>query len=114
MEKLINARQCMADDCDDENEENSFAEEVDEVEKVDEKIATYTDEIITKKFETVLHREGGNTAALFADVSVLVKLEDGEGAMLSKHYEAYVLNDENGEVEKKKVEELKVGDEMVF
>lgn len=66
MEKLINARQCMADDCDDENEENSFAEEVDEVEKVDEKIATYTDEIITKKFETVLHREGGNTAALFA------------------------------------------------
>ena len=34
--------------------------------------------------------------------------------MLSKHYEAYVLNDENGEVEKKKVEELKVGDEMVF
>ena len=114
MEKLINARQCMADDCDDENEENSFAEEVDEVEKVDEKIATYTDEIITKKFETVLHREGGNTAALFADVSVLVKLDDGEGAMLSKHYEAYVLNDENGEVEKKKVEELKVGDEMVF
>lgn len=51
MEKLINARQCMADDCDDENEENSFAEEVDEVEKVDEKIATYTDEIITKNLK---------------------------------------------------------------
>ena len=29
--------------------------------------------------------------------------------MLSRHYEAYVLNDEKGEVEKKKVDSLKIG-----
>lgn len=48
------------------------------------------------------------------DVSVLVRFEDGEGAMLSKHYEAYVLNDEKGEAEKKKVDDLKTGDRMIF
>ena len=34
--------------------------------------------------------------------------------MLSRHYEAYVLNDEKGEVEKKKVDSLKIGDSLIF
>ena len=34
--------------------------------------------------------------------------------MLSKHYEAYVLNDEKGEAEKKKADDLKTGDRMIF
>ena len=84
------------------------------VENIDEEIASYTNEVVMKKFDTILPQERGDTGVPLADVSVLVWFEDGEGAMLSKHYEAYVLNEEKGEAEKKKVDELKVGDKMVF
>ncbi len=115
VERLLNARQRMADDYDQGGaKENILDEDVDEVEYMDNEIAAYTDEIVMKKFDTALRWEGGNTTVPYVDVSMLVRFEDGEGAMLSKHYEAYVLNDEKREVEKKKVDELKAGDEMVF
>ena len=115
-ERLFNERQCTctADDGDDETEENVSVTDVDEVEDADEKIASYTEEIVTKKFDAALRREGENNTVPPVDVSVLVRFEDGEGAMLSKHYEAYVLNDEKGEAEKKKADDLKVGDRMIF
>lgn len=113
-ERLFNERQCTADDGDDEIEENGSVAGVDEVENVDEEIASYTEEIVTKKFDAALRREGENNTVPPVDVSVLVRFEDGEGAMLSKHYEAYVLNDEKGEAEKKKADDLKTGDRMIF
>lgn len=114
IEQLINMRQNTVNDCDSENGENIFTEEIEEVENIDEEIASYTNEVVMKKFDTILPQERGDTGVPLADVSVLVWFEDGEGAMLSKHYEAYVLNEEKGEAEKKKVDELKVGDKMVF
>lgn len=113
-ERLFNERQFMADDDDAEIEENVPVEDVKEIENVDEEIASYTKEIDTKKFDAALHREGDNNTVPPVDVSVLVRFEDGEGAMLSKHYEAYVLNDEKGEAEKKQADDLKVGDRMIF
>lgn len=113
-ERLFNERQCTADDVDVEIEENVPVEDVEEIENVDEEIASYTKEIDTKKFDDALRREGENNTVPPVDVSVLVRFEDGEGAMLSKHYEAYVLNDEKGEAEKKQVDDLKVGDRMIF
>ena len=113
-EQLFNERQCTADNGDDEIEENVSVTDVNEIENVDEEIASYTEEIVTKKFDVALHREGENNTVPPVDVSVLVRFEDGEGAMLSKHYEAYVLNDEKGEAEKKKADDLKAGDRMIF
>lgn len=113
-ERLFNERQFTADDDDAEIEENVPVEDVKEIENVDEEIASYTKEIDTKKFDAALHREGDNNTVPPVDVSVLVRFEDGEGAMLSKHYEAYVLNDEKGEAEKKQADDLKVGDRMIF
>lgn len=113
-ERLFNERQCTADDGNDEIKENVSVTDVDEIENVDEEIVAYTEEIITKKFDAALRQEGENNTVPPVDVSVLVRFEDGEGAMLSKHYEAYVLNDEKGEAEKKKADELKTGDRMIF
>lgn len=113
-ERLFNERQCTADDGNDEIEENVSVTDVDEIENVDEKITSYTEEIVTKKFDAALRQEGENNTVPPVDVSVLVRFEDGEGAMLSKHYEAYVLNDEKGEAEKKKADDLKTGDRMIF
>lgn len=113
-ERLFNERQCTADDGDDEIEENVSVTDVDEIENVDEEIASYTEEVVTKKFDAALRREGESNTVPPVDVSVLVRFEDGEGAMLSKHYEAYVLNDEKGEAEKKKADDLKAGDRMIF
>lgn len=113
-ERLFNERQCTADDGNDEIEENVSVTDVNEIENVDEKIASYTEEIVTKKFDAALRQEGENNTVPPVDISVLVRFEDGEGAMLSKHYEAYVLNDEKGEAEKKKADDLKTGDRMIF
>ena len=76
--------------------------------------ASYTEEMVAKKFDAALRQGGENNTVPPVDVSVLVRFEDGEGAMLSKHYEAYVLNDEKGEAEKKKADDLKTGDRMIF
>lgn len=113
-ERLFNERQCTADDSNDEIEEKVYVTDVDEVEKVDEEIESYTEDVVTKKFDAALRREGESNTVPPVDVSVLVRFEDGEGAMLSKHYEAYVLNDEKGEAEKKKADDLKAGDQMIF
>lgn len=113
-ERLFNERQSIDDDGGDGIKENFPVVDVDEVMNVDEEIASYTEEIVTKKFDSALQREGENNVVPPVDVSVLVRFEDGEGAMLSKHYEAYVLNDEKGEVEKKKADDLKAGDRMIF
>ena len=47
-ERLFNERQCTADDGNDEIEENVSVTDVDEIENVDEKITSYTEEIVTK------------------------------------------------------------------
>lgn len=61
---------------------------------MDDEIAVYADEIVESKFDTVIRGERENGTVPLTDVSVLIRFDDGEGAMLSRHYEAYVLNDE--------------------
>lgn len=85
-----------------------------EVFKIDEEIIRYNEEIITTKFDTAVRHGNYDLSTPFADVSTLVRFENGEGAMLTKRYEAYVLNSEKGEVEQKKADQLKAGDNLVF
>lgn len=113
-EHLFNARQMVEDDSPEDVMEDALNDDVEEIDRADDEIAAYADEIVESRFDTVVKREQINGTVPFTDVSVLIKFEDGEGAMLSRHYEAYVLNDEKKEAEKKKVDELKIGDNMIF
>ena len=113
-EHLFNSRQRVSDDSAEDIAENVSNDDVEEIDRVDDEIAVYADEIVESKFDTVIRGERENGTVPLTDVSVLIRFDDGEGAMLSRHYEAYVLNDEKGEVEKKKVDSLKIGDSLIF
>ena len=43
-----------------------------------------------------------------------MRFEDGEGAMLTQYYKAYVLNEEKDEVVQKEIDALRPGDSMVI
>ena len=88
--------------------------EEEEVNRSDEEIIGYTEEVIRIKFEAMVHRESGDSSAPSADVSRLVRFEDGEGAMLTQYYKPYVLNEEKDEVDQKGIDALRPGDSMVF
>lgn len=113
-EHLFNSRQRVSDELSEDIAENISNGDIEEIERVDDEIAVYVDEIVESKFDTVIRRERENGTVPLTEVSTLIRFDDGEGAMLSSHYEAYVLNDEKGEVEKKKVDALKIGDSLIF
>lgn len=113
-EHLFNSRQRVSDDSAEDIAENVSNDDVEEIDRMDDEIAVYANEIVESKFDTVIRGERENGTVPLTDVSVLIRFDDGEGAMLSRHYEAYVLNDEKGEVEKKKVDSLKIGDSLIF
>ncbi|WP_276949491.1 DrmE family protein [Enterocloster lavalensis] len=112
-DKLFNSRQQIIGE-EELPEEDELLKEGVEVDRVDDEITRYSEKVITVKFDAAVSRESGDFSALFADVGTLVYFEDGEGAMLTKYYEAYVLNHEKGEVEQRKADDLKAGDSMVF
>lgn len=113
-DRLFNSRQQIIGEEDDLPEENELLKEGEEINRVDEEIARYSEEVLAVKFDVAIRQGGSGASALLSDVATLVYFEDGEGAMLTKYYEAYVLNEEKSEVEQRKTDELKVGDSMVF
>lgn len=113
-DNLFNSRQKITVGEDTLSKEDEVLKEGMEVDRVDDEIIRYSDEVLAVKFEAAVSRGNGDSSAPFADVATLVHFEDGEGAMLTKYYEAYVLNEEKGEVEQRKAENLKIGDSMVF
>ena len=114
-DRLFNARQSLSEEMveEDSADEKLMCEEED-VNRSDEEIIGYTEEVIRIKFEAMVHRENGDSSAPSADVSKLVRFEDGEGAMLTQYYKAYVLNEEKDEVVQKEIDALRPGDSMVF
>ncbi len=114
-DRLFNARQSLSEEMAEEDsaDEKLMCEE-EEVNRSDEEIIGYTEEVIRIKFEAMVHRENGDSSAPSADVSKLVRFEDGEGAMLTQYYKAYVLNEEKDEVVQKEIDALRPGDSMVF
>ena len=114
-DKLFNARQSLSDPAiEEENTDEEQISEEEEVNRSDEEIIGYTEDVIQIKFEAVVHQESQDSSAPLADVSRLVRFEDGEGAMLTQYYKAYVLNDEKDEVEQRGIDDLNPGDNMVF
>lgn len=113
-DRLFNSRQQIIGEENDLPEEDELLKEVEEINRVDEEIVRYAEEVLAVKFDAVVRQGGSDASAPLSDVATLVHFEDGEGAMLTKYYEAYVLNEEKSEVEQRKADDLKVGDSMVF
>lgn len=111
---LFNLRQQVSGETIEISQEDELLKEGEVVDQVDDEISRYTDDIISIKFDQAICQENGNLSAPPSEVATLVRFENGEGAMLTKRYEAYVLNNEKGEVEQRKADGLKVGDDMIF
>ena len=77
-DRLFNARQSLSEEMveEDSADEKLMCEEED-VNRSDEEIIGYTEEVIRIKFEAMVHRENGDSSAPSADVSKLVRFEDG-------------------------------------
>lgn len=113
-ERLFNLRQQIIGEEDNLPEEDELLKEGEEINWVDDEVIRYSDETLAVKFDAAVRQASSDTKAPFADVATLVHFENGEGAMLTKYYEAYVLNEEKSEVEQRKADSLKVGEIMVF
>lgn len=114
---LFNERQKIFEDLELENifEDDTYCkEEVEEVFQEDEEVKKYSDEIFMIKVDNTMRHEYTEKNSPKSEVTQFVYFDDGEGAMLTKQYYAYVMNLDEKEVVQKRVELLKNGDNILF
>lgn len=114
---LFNERQKIFEDLELENvcEDDTYCkEEMEEVFQEDEEVKKYSDEIFMIKFDNTMRHEYTEKNSPKSEVTQFVYFDDGEGAMLTKQYYAYVMNLDEKEVVQKRVELLKNGDNILF
>lgn len=114
---FFNKRQKVFEDFEIENiceSVEGYFKEIEEVSQKDEKLKEYSDEILTIKFENTVRNEYLGKSSLMSAVIRFVYFDDGEGAMLTKQYDAYVIDLEKKEVIQKRSEQLEIGDNILF
>ena len=114
---LFNERQKIFEDLELENifEDDTYCkEEMEEVFQEDEEVKKYSDEIFMIKVDNTMRHEYTEKNSPKSEVTQFVYFDDGEGAMLTKQYYAYVMNIDEKEVVQKRVELLKNGDNILF
>ena len=87
-DRLFNSRQQIIGEDDNLPEEDNLLKEGEEINRVDDEVIRYSEEILAVKFDAAVRQAGTDTSVPLSDVAVLVYFEDGEGAMLTKYYEA--------------------------
>lgn len=113
---LLNERQKVSEDLELENNEFYFekVEEIEEISQVDNEMKKYSEESLAIKFDTVVRNEYMGKSSPISEVIRLIHFEDGEGAMLTKQYMAYVVDFEKKEVVQKRSERVEIGDNILF
>lgn len=114
---LFNERQKIFEDLELENvcENDAYCpEEVEEVFQADDEVKKYSDEIFMIKVDNTMRHEYTEKNSPKSEVTQFVYFNDGEGAMLTKQYYAYVMNLDEKEVVQKHGEKLENGDNILF
>lgn len=96
-----------------ENDEY-YSEEMEEVFRADDEAQKYSDEIFMIKVNNTIQHKYPEKNSQKSEVTQFVYFDDGEGAMLTKQYYAYVMNLDEKEVVQKYSEELRNGDNVLF
>lgn len=94
-------------------DENAKAEEIDEVEKATKDLDLFVDQINAVVWTQSVGYYGGGSTSM-SEVIAAAIFESGETALFTKMYKAYVFDDAAGEVKEVGVEDLAVGDSLVF
>lgn len=94
-------------------DEDAKAEEIDEVERATKDLDQFVDQINAVIWTQSVGYYGGGSTSM-SEVIAAAIFESGETALFTKMYKAYVFDDAAGEVKEVGVEDLAVGDSLVF
>lgn len=94
-------------------DEDAKVEEIDEVERATKDLDQFVDQINAVIWTQSAGYYGGGSTSMSEVVAAAI-FESGETALFTKMYKAYVFDDAAGEVKEVGVEDLVVGDSLVF